>query len=236
MKPFSISARTALWGITALCAGLGLHLAALAQSAPADTAQVTTTGQITSTTCALSYSNFGDNAFSYAAPNYALGNFTRSNLSGGVGVAFGTAVGGLFGLDNPAKDATGCAAASTRPGWDLSIQLGAEQITSIPSSTLGTTTFIKNALSTANGGTDAVVLLRGGSSLNSPANTTISAASQALTLVPNAGNTANFVGGGSTPANNLGFKVLSAQFVSTTASAPSAGRFSQTLTLLAVYR
>jgi len=224
----------ALWGITALCAGLGLHLAALAQSAPADTAQVTTTGQITSTTCVLTYSSFGSNTFSYVAPNYALGNFTRSNLSGGVGVAFGTAVGGLFGLDNPAKDGTGCAAASTRPGFDLSIQLGAEQITSIPSSTLGTTTFIKNALSAANGGTDAVVLLRGGS--GSGSNLTISAASQALTLVPNAGNTANYVGGGSTPASNISSKVLSAQFVSTTASAPSAGRFSQTLTLLAVYR
>ena len=224
----------ALWGITALFAGLGLHLAALAQSAPADTAQVTTTGQITSTTCVLTYSNFGSNAFSYVAPNYALGSFVRSNLSGGVGVAFGTAVGGLFNLDNPAKDGTGCAAASTRPGWDLSIQLGAEQITSIPSSTLGTTTFIKNALSAANGGTDAVVLLRGGS--GSGSNLTISAASQALTLVPNAGNTANYVGGGSTPASNISSKVLSAQFVSTTASAPSAGRFSQTLTLLAVYR
>jgi len=224
----------ALWGITALFAGLGLHLAALAQSAPADTAQVTTTGQITSTTCVLTYSNFGSNAFSYVAPNYALGNFTRSNLSGGVGVAFGTPVGGSFGLDNPVKDGTGCAAVATRPGWDLSIQLGAEQITSIPSSTLGTTTFIKNALSAANGGTDAVVLLRGGS--GSGSNLTISAASQALTLVPNAGNTANYVGGGSTPASNISSKVLSAQFVSTTASAPSAGRFSQTLTLLAVYR
>jgi hypothetical protein len=224
----------ALWGITALFAGLGLHLAALAQSAPADTAQVTTTGQITSTTCVLTYASFGSTAFSYVAPNYALGNFTRSNLSGGVGVAFGTPVGGSFGLDNPAKDGQGCAAVATRPGWDLSIQLGAEQITSIPSSTLGTTTFIKNALSAANGGTDAVVLLRGGS--GSGSNLTISAASQALTLVPNAGNTANYVGGGSTPASNISSKVLSAQFVSTTAAAPSAGRFSQTLTLLAVYR
>ena len=118
----------------------------------------------------------------------------------------------------------------------MSIQLAPEQIVTIDNATttaLGTKTFIKNALP---GGTNAVVALFGGNSLKSANNISGADANLPLTLVGNAGGSANYLSGGSSIRNVNDQRVLAAQFVKSTDAAPTAGQFSQTLTLLAVYR
>ena len=235
MKPFSISARTALRGITTVCAGVSLSLSSLAQSAPADTASVTTTGQITGTTCAVVTFDFGTNTLNRTgSTTFALGTSSAAAATGTAGATFGSKVGATFGFQGPTTANSSCASFGT--GWDLSIQLAPEQIVTIDNattSTLGTKTFVKNALP---GGTNAVVALYGGNSNKSAGNTTAADASIALTLVGNAGDSANFMSGGSSIRNVNDQRVLAAQFVKSTDAAPTAGQFSQTLTLLAVYR
>jgi hypothetical protein len=103
---------------------------------------------------------------------------------------------------------------------------------------LNTNTFLKNSLSTADGGTDAVVLLKGGSSTISPESNTVgAAATDALTLKPNIGLTGNYISGSNTtPGSNTTWKYLTATLVnSATNNQPSPGRFVQTIQLLAVY-
>ncbi len=234
MKPFSISARTALRGITTVCAGVSLSLSSLAQSAPADTGSVTTTGQITSTTCAVVTFDFGTNTLNRTgSTTFALGSYNPSAATGTAGATFGSKVGATFGFQS-LTSAANCASFGT--GWDLSIQLAPEQIVTIDNATtttLGTKTFVKNALP---GGTNAVVALFGGNSIKTAGNTTAADASISLTLVGNAGGSANYMSGGSSIRNVNDQRVLAAQFVKSTDAAPTAGQFSQTLTLLAVYR
>ena len=225
----------ALRGITTVCAGVSLSLSSLAQSAPADTASVTTTGQITSTTCAVATFDFGTTTLNRTgSTTFALGSYNPSAATGPAGSTFGSKVGTNFGLQSAATANLPCPNFGT--GWDLSIQLAPEQIVTIDNATttaLGTKTFVKNALP---GGTNAVVALFGGNTNISSLNNTTADANLPLTLVGNAGGSANYLSGGSSIRNVNDQRVLAAQFVKSTDAAPTAGQFSQTLTLLAVYR
>ena len=225
----------ALRGITTVCAGVSLSLSSLAQSAPADTGSVTTTGQITSTTCAVATFDFGTTTLNRTgSTTFALGSYNASVATGTAGATFGSKVGATFGFQGPTTANSSCASFGT--GWDLSIQVAPEQIVTIDNATttaLGTKTFIKNALP---GGTNAVVALFGGNSLKSANNISGADANLPLTLVGNAGGSANYLSGGSSIRNVNDQRVLAAQFVKSTDAAPTAGQFSQTLTLLAVYR
>jgi hypothetical protein len=111
-----------------------------------------------------------------------------------------------------------------------------EQIVTITDTGLNTNTFLKNSLSTADGGTDAVVLLKGGSSTKDPATTTVNDANIALSLQPNIGPTGNYVSGLNQSNFNNTWKYLTATLVnSATNNPPSPGRFVQTIELMAVY-
>jgi hypothetical protein len=119
------------------------------------------------------------------------------------------------------KDSTGANACTLGAGnnaWDLSLGLGASQIMTVAGSTV-----LKNNTSTANGGTDAAVILKGAKASATPA-----------TLNLSAGST-NYVSGGAgaTPSETL---TLTAQFVRTTASAPSNGFYTQTIPVTLAYR
>jgi len=218
--------RLALRGITTVCAGVWLSLSSLAQAAPADTASVTTTGQITSTTCAAVSFDFGNNNLNRTGTTtFALGNYNPSAATGTAGATFGSKVGATFGLQSAATANVVCPNFGT--GWDLSIQLAPEQIVTIDNATtttLGTKTFVKNALP---GGTNAVVALFGGNSNKAAGNTTAADASISLTLVGNAGGSANYMSGGSSIRNVNDSRLLAAQFVKSTDAAPTAGQFSK---------
>jgi hypothetical protein len=226
----------ALRGISTVCAGVSLSLSSLAQSAPADTGSVTTTGQITTTTCAVNSFDFGTNNFNRTGlATFALGTFSPAAVTGTAGTIFGSKVGVTYNLLSSTSQ-TPAACASFNTGWDLSIQVAPEQIVTIDNATttaLGTKTFIKNALP---GGTNAVVALFGGNSNKTANNISGADANLPLTLVGNAGDSANYLSGGSSIRNVSDQRLLAAQFVKSTDAAPTAGQFSQTLTLLAVYR
>ena len=166
-----------------------------------------------------------------------LGSFLRSTVTATQGQTFGNAVGGSWGL-SPPNAITGSCTTYTQNGWDLSIQLGPEQIVTIDNAAttaLGTKTFLKNALSAADGGTDAVVILRGGNKADSR-NATAADATIPLQLLPNAGDTTNYISGGTSIRTITDGRILTAQFVNSSNAQPSVGRFSQTLTMLSVYR
>jgi hypothetical protein len=215
--------------MAALTLGLGIHLPSQAQNGT-----LVAAGQITTTTCVLYFLDFGKTAnFTFnSSKSFALGSLLRSGLSTTKGALVSSTVGTIFGY-NPSPGSSTCSTPST---FDVSILLRPEQIVTMTGTSLGTETFLKNSLSTADGGTDAVVLLKGGTSTKDPANTTVNDAGTALTLKPNAGPTGNYVSGLNPSSFNNTWKYLTATLVnSATNNQPSPGRYVQTIQLLAVY-
>ena len=217
--------------MAALALGLGIHLPSQAQDGT-----LVAAGQITTTTCVLAFLDFGtvENP-TFNSKNLAFGSLRRSNLSTTKGALVSSTVGTALG-NKPATGSGSCSGPTTT--FDVSILLRPEQIVTITGTNLGTDTFLTNSLSTADGGTDAVVLLKGGTSTISPESNTVGAAApNALTLKPNTGLTGNYISGSNTtPGIANTWKNLSATLVnSATNNQPSPGRFVQTIQLLAVY-
>ena len=213
--------------MAALTLGLGIHLPSQAQDGT-----LVAAGQISNSTCVFKMDSFGiDTPITGASSrSLALGSVNRSNLQSGNGT-FGPLVGAIFSLGAPGTGLTPCGS----PGYDFSIQLRPEQIATISGTGRGTDTFIKNSLSTAEGGTDAVVILRGGNSNVLPSSTNINNTTP-LNLKANIGLTGNYISGLTTRHTVVEFHLLAAQFVgSSTTNPPSPGRFVQTIQLLAVY-
>ena len=213
--------------MAALTLGLGVHLPSQAQDGT-----LVAAGQISSSTCVFNMHSFGNDTpiTGASSRSLALGSVNRSNLQSGNG-NFGPLVGAIFSLGNPGTGQTPCGS----PGYDFSIQLRPEQIATISGTGRGTDTFIKNSLSAAEGGTDAVVILRGGNSNALPSSTNINITTP-LNLKANIGLTGNYISGLTTRHTVVEFHLLAAQFVgSSTTNPPSPGRFVQTIQLLAVY-
>ena len=215
----------------ALTLGLGIHLPSQAQDGT-----LVAAGQISSSTCVINMNSFvnsfgDDTAITGASSrSLALGSVNRSNLLSGNGT-FGPLVGAMFSLGVPGTGLTPCGS----PGYDFSIQLRPEQIATISGTGRGTDTFLKNSLSAAEGGTDAVVILRGGNSNLLPSSTNINNTTP-LNLKANIGLTGNYISGLTTRHTIVEYHLLAAQFVgSSTTNPPSPGRFVQTIQLLAVY-
>jgi hypothetical protein len=215
--------------MAALTLGLGIHLPSQAQNGT-----LVAAGQISTTTCVVVFRDFGTTNAIPNSKSFALGSLLRSGLPTTKGATLGSPVGAGFGLSAPSGSGN-CTGSATV--FDASIQLRPEQIVTMTGTSLGTETFLKNSLSTADGGTDAVVLLKGGFSATAPENNNINAAGNALTLKPNTGLTGNYISGSNTtPGSNTTWKYLTATLVnSATNNPPSPGRFVQTIQLLAVY-
>jgi hypothetical protein len=217
--------------LAALALGLGIHLPSQAQDGT-----LVAAGQITTTTCLLALLDFGtvENP-TFNSKSLAFGSLLRSNLSTTKGALVSSTVGTALG-HKPSPGSSTCSSPTTT--FDVSILLRPEQIVTMTGTNLGTETFLKNSLSAANGGTDAVVLLKGGTSTTSPQNNSPAAAApNALTLKPNIGLTGNYISGSNTtPGTANSWKNLSATLVnSATNNQPSPGRYVQTIQLLAVY-
>jgi len=113
--------------------------------------------------------------------------------------------------------------------------LSPEQIVTITGTGLNTNTFLKNSLSAADGGTDAVVLLKGGLNTKDPALATVNDADKPLTLKPNVGLAGNYASGLSSPGISTTWKYLTATLVNGNGGQVSPGRYVQTIQLMAVY-
>ena len=212
--------------LAALTLGLGIHLPSQAQDGT-----LVAAGQITTSTCLIFFRDFGTNNTNFNSKSFALGSFNTSNLSTTKGALVSSTVGTIIGY-SPSPGSSSCSSPTT---FDVSIQLRPEQIVTITGTGLNTNTFLKNSLSAADGGTDAVVLLKGGTSTKDPANTTVNDAGTALTLKPSIGPTGNYVSGLNTPGAKEAWKYLTATLVNGNGGQVSAGRYVQTIQLLAVY-
>ena len=214
--------------MAALTLGLGVHLPSQAQDGT-----LVAAGQITTTTCVIFFRDFGIQNATFNSKSFAWPSLRTSGLSTAKGALLSSPVGAGIGLAFPQGSST-CSGPTTT--FDVSILLRPEQIVTITGTGLNTNTFLKNSLSTADGGTDAVVLLKGGSSTKDPATTTVNDANIALSLQPNIGPTGNYVSGLKQSNFNNTWKYLTATLVnSATNNQPSPGRYVQTIQLLAVY-
>ena len=217
--------------MAALALGLGIHLPSQAQNGT-----LVAAGQITSTTCVLGFRDFGTTTNLYNSKSFAWPSLRTSGLSTTKGALLSSAVGAGFSF-LPTAGSASCSSPTTT--FDVSILLRPEQIVTITGTGLITNTFLKNSLSTADGGTDAVVLLKGGSATSAP-NSTFTVdqlANTPLALNPNVGLTGNFISGFTTSpgASSVTWKYLTATLVNGNGGQVSAGRYVQTIQLLAVY-
>ena len=179
-------------------------------SAHADTGTLTVKAAIATTTCALVIGDTRDSAngskTSYKAMN--LGNLSGTNSSSVVGATFGTPKNIYFTFKNPSNLSQPCAINSTF--WQVKTTLSASQISSVANKT-----YLKNAVT---GGTNAGVVITnaGGKEFD------YSKISQIpLTLA---------AGAKSSPIG-----VIKAQFIHTTNTAATAGRYNFLLPLTVTY-
>jgi len=190
----------------------------------ADTATLNISGQISSSTCNITISDPGG-VGAVGTKIINLGNMTPTAAgTGNAGTTFGTAVGAIFSVTAAAGGSTACTLGGNGK-WDLALGLFSSQISSI-----GTVTYLKNSVATANGGTDAIVQLKGG------IGNTLASAVTPLALIPDAGISGTLMSGLSTPTATASSSIaISAQFARGTGTTPSAGAFSQTIPLIARY-
>ena len=193
----------------------------------ADSATLNISGQITGSTCNITISDPGG-VGAVGTKIINLGNMPASTaVTPSAGTPFGTAVGAIFSVTSAAGGSTACSLVSPNTKWDLALGLFSSQITTIS----GKGTFLKNSITTANGGTDAIVQLKGG------VGTALTSATNTLVLIPDAGIGGTLMSGSLTTAGASSTQsiAISAQFAAAAASGPSAGAFSQTIPLIARY-
>ena len=189
----------------------------------ADSATLNISGQITGSTCNITISDEGGvGAVGNKIIN--LGNMAAPT-TGTAGTTFGTAVGAIFSVTSAAGGSTACSLVSPNTKWDLALGLFSSQISSI-----GAATYLKNSVTTANGGTDAIVQLKGG------VGPTLSLATNTLVLKPDAGIGGTLMSGQLTSAATSSQSIaITAQFARGVTGVPTGGAFSQTIPLIARY-
>ena len=210
--------KVAIAASTFLCLA-SIQLNGIAQAA--DSATLNISGQITSTTCNISISDPGGTG---AVGTKTLNLGSSSATTGAIGSAIGSPVGAIFSVV-AVGGSTPCSFVLPNTKWDLALALSTSQISSVNGVTV-----LKNSISAASGGTDALVKLAGG------VGTTLAAATNTLTLVGDQGIGGTLMSGGGLPtAASTSSIAISAQFVRSAAAAPTGGAFSQTIPLLARY-
>jgi hypothetical protein len=207
----------------ALTLGLGIHLPSQAQNGT-----LVPPGQINTQTCSIFMSDIGGgNVTTTGGYTLRLGNVTNQQNISTAGQIFGVAQGvGLW------VGGSNCLNTSSK-NWDVALMLTDSQI-----SIINNKGYLKNAIPLANGGTNAVVELKGGFSA-ATLTPTLNVASKRLALESNKGGAASvFMSGeGSvSPVTGPASLVMSTQFASATAANPTAGPFSQSIQLMVIYR
>jgi type 1 fimbria pilin len=202
--------------------------AQLSLSHAADTGSVVVGGQVSNSTCNIVISDVG--ATGVPGPKFLnLGTVTPGAVQSVADATSATAVGAVFSVKSTSSNSTPCNLGPTGK-WDLALNLTQTQISYIT----GTKGVLVNGVTSGNGGTNAVVLLKGG------VGTLLSDASKALPLDGDLGYSGPLMSGaanaGSITATSDKSIVLSAQFVRSAAADPTPGIYSQTIPLLAVYK
>jgi len=208
---FSFHSNKVALAVATLATGLGLQFAAVAQTA----GTLDITGQVTATTCSLNMTA-GGNTINGGSRTVSLG--TVASTATAANTLIGTKTIVKFDLKDGANTANPCALGATQT-WNILLGLTATQITGS-----GATSAVVNGAAT--GGTSAAVALFGGSD---------AAAATRLSLLPSTGVTTGtevFTGLGVTASTAL---YLGAQFVTTSASAPTAGQYSASIPLTILY-
>jgi type 1 fimbria pilin len=209
---FSFHSNKVALAVATLATGLGLQFAAVAQTA----GTLDITGQVTATTCSLNMTA-GGNTVNNGSRTVSLG--TVASTVAAANTLIGTKTIVKFDLKDGTNPANACALGATQT-WNILLGLTATQITG----SAATSAVVNGA---ASGGTSAAVALFGGSD---------AAAATRLSLVPSTGVTTGTevfsTGAGVTAATAL---YLGAQFVTTSASAPTAGQYSASIPLTILY-
>ena len=209
---FSFHSNKVALAVATLATGLGLQFAAVAQTA----GTLDITGQVTATTCSLNMT-VGANTINGGVRTVSLG--TVQSTATATNTLIGTKTIVKFDLKDGANPNNACALGATQT-WNILLGLTATQITGS-----GATSAVVNGAAT--GGTSAAVALFGGSD---------AAAATRLSLVPSTGVTTGTevfsTGLGVSAATSL---YLGAQFVTTSASAPTAGQYSASIPLTILY-
>ena len=209
---FSFHSNKVALAVATLATGLGLQFAAVAQTA----GTLDITGQVTAATCSLNMT-VGANTVNGGVRTVSLG--TVASTVAATNTLIGTKTIVKFDL----KDAgnTGSCALGATQTWNILLGLTATQITGSDA-----TSAVVNGAAT--GGTSAAVALFGGSD---------NLAATRLSLVPSTGVTSGTEVYGSP---GLGVSAgtslyLGAQFVTTSASAPTAGQYTASIPLTILY-
>jgi type 1 fimbria pilin len=204
-------------------------MAVAAQFSPshaADTGSVVVGGQVSNSTCNIVISDVG--AVGAQGTKFLdLGSILPASVTSVSGTDTGL-VAAVFSVKSTSSDATNCILGDTG-NWDLALNLTSSQI-----GTVSGTKVLLNGVPPARGGTNAVVLLKGG------IGTTLSNESKVLSLVGDAIYSGTLMSGAAdanaiTATTNDSI-VLAARFAKTSDTAPTPGIYSQTIPLLAVYK
>ena len=209
---FSFHSNKVALAVATLATGLGLQFAAVAQTA----GTLDITGQVTAATCSLNMTA-GGNTINGGSRTVSLG--TVASTATVANTLIGTKTIVKFDLKDGTNTNNPCTLGATQT-WNILLGLTATQITGS-----GTSSAVVNGA--ASGGTSAAVALFGGSD---------AAAATRLSLVPSTGVTTGTevfsTGLGVSAATPL---YLGAQFVTTSASAPTAGQYSASIPLTILY-
>ena len=209
---FSFHSNKVALAVATLATGLGLQFAAVAQTA----GTLDITGQVTATTCSLNMTA-GGNTINGGSRTVSLG--TVASTATATNTLIGTKTIVQFDLKNAGNTGV-CVLGGATSTWNILLGLTATQITGSDA-----TSAVVN--SAATGGTSAAVALFGGSD---------PAAATRLSLAPSTGVTSGTevfsTGLGVSAATSL---YLGAQFVTTSASAPTAGQYSASIPLTILY-
>lgn len=217
--------------IAAMAVGLGVHLASFAQAAP-DSGTLIINGQISNSTCVLS---FGDGASTASGgKTLSLGTFTTAAAGTTDGATFGSPQSVVFGVQSTTVPGSVCTLGSGNTFWDIGISsaLLAGQVSSITSGANAGTNHVLLSSGTSGVATGVGVMIK----TSTGANVTTGTSNLNLLLGGYNGNT---LLSGSTsfpavlPANRI---ALTAQFVKLGTTAAGAGSFTQTLPLTVWYR
>ncbi len=209
---FSFHSNKVALAVATLATGLGLQFAAVAQTA----GTLDITGQVTAATCSLSMTA-GGNTINGGSRTVSLG--TVASTATATNTLIGTKTIVQFDLKNAGNTGV-CVLGGATSTWNILLGLTATQITGSDA-----TSAVVN--SAATGGTSAAVALFGGSD---------NLAATRLSLVPSTGVTSGTevfsTGLGVSAATSL---YLGAQFVTTSASAPTAGQYTASIPLTILY-
>lgn len=203
--------------------------AQLSLSHAADTGSVVVGGQVSASTCNIVISDVGGTG-AQGTKFLDLGTVTPTNVPTAATAAGAQAgVAAVFSVKSTAADSTACSLGVSGK-WDLALNLTSSQIGTVSGKKV-----LLNGVAQSKGGTDAVVLLKGG------VGTTLANASSVLSLVGDASYSGTLMSGATSAdlitAGASDSIVMSARLVRSIDNVvSSSGIYSQTIPLLAVYK